>query len=134
MLGEARRRLLGLASLTAMSVGCGGGRTALFNLDGGFATPMWSDAGSAGSARCPTETTPHLIELTTPVKLDLLFMIDDSGSMDDDQANLGRNFPRLMDELRNLPLGLPDLHVGVVSSDLGGKGRARQRRLGRQSP
>ena len=122
MFGKAQLRLLALASLTAMSAECGGGRTALFDLDGGFARSLWGDAGGVGPAQCPTETSLHLIEVTTPVKLDLLFMIDDSGSMEDDQENLGRNFPRLMDELKNLPLGLPDLHVGVVSSDIGDSG------------
>ena len=121
MSGKARLRLLALAGMTVVSSGCGGGRTALFDLDGG-GRPRWNDAGGVGPAQCPTETSPHLIEVTTPVKLDLLFMIDNSGSMDDDQANLGANFPRLMDELKNLPLGLPDLHVGVVSSDLGDNG------------
>jgi hypothetical protein len=55
----------------------------------------------------------------TPVKLDLLFMIDDSPSMEEEQANLARNFPRLIDALKALPAGFPDLHLGVVSSDMG---------------
>jgi hypothetical protein len=52
-------------------------------------------------------------------QLDLLFLIDDSPSMIDKQQNLRRNFPVLIDELKKLPGGLPDLHIGVITSDLG---------------
>jgi hypothetical protein len=52
-------------------------------------------------------------------QLDLLFMIDDSPSMQQEQANLARNFPALIDELGKIPGGLPDLHIGIISSDLG---------------
>jgi len=78
------------------------------------------DGGTLVSvSQCPEGTQPRVVEVGTPVKLDLLFMIDDSPSMEEEQANLTRNFPRLMDELKNLPSGFPDLHLGVVSSDLG---------------
>ena len=50
---------------------------------------------------------------------DILFMIDDSGSMALNQANLVANFPVLMNTLRGFPGGLPDLHIAVVTSDLG---------------
>jgi hypothetical protein len=84
---------------------------------------MRDDAGSiVPPVQCPTGTEPHTVQLETPVKLDLLFMIDNSGSMVEEQANLARNFPHLIDELKNLPKGLPNLHLGVVSSDLGDGG------------
>jgi hypothetical protein len=53
--------------------------------------------------------------------LDLLFVIDSSPSMADEQQNLVANFPRLIDKLRNprLKNDIPDVHIGVVSSDLG---------------
>lgn len=87
--------------------------------DGGVTRPS-PDAGTSVSlSQCPEGTQPRVVELGTPVKLDLLFMIDDSPSMEEEQANLARNFPRLMDELHKLPTGFPDLHLGVVSSDLG---------------
>jgi hypothetical protein len=55
------------------------------------------------------------------LKLDILFMIDDSGSMKDKQDNLARNFPRFMRVLEDaVPAGgALDAHVAVVSSDLG---------------
>ena len=51
--------------------------------------------------------------------LDILFMIDDSSSMRLSQTNLLANFPGFMDVLKNLPGGLPNIHVAVVSSDMG---------------
>ena len=51
--------------------------------------------------------------------IDLLFLIDDSGSMAMSQANLQRNFPALMNALENFEGGLPNVHIAVVSSDMG---------------
>lgn len=55
----------------------------------------------------------------SPIKVDVLFVIDDSGSMREEQDSLARNFDRFIAELRELPGGLPDLHIGVVSSNVG---------------
>jgi hypothetical protein len=61
-----------------------------------------------------------------PVKVsrdvDLLFLIDDSPSMSDKQVNLANNFSKLISVLTSLPGGLPNLHIGVATSDLGTKG------------
>ncbi len=54
--------------------------------------------------------------------LDLLFVIDDSPSMLDKQANLVANFPTFINVLNSLPGGLPNLHLGVVSTDMGTRG------------
>lgn len=54
--------------------------------------------------------------------LDLLFVIDDSPSMQDKQANLAANFPAFINVLSSLPGGLPNLHLGVISTDMGTKG------------
>jgi hypothetical protein len=50
-------------------------------------------------------------------KLDLLFVIDNSPSMLDKQLSFVTNFPLMMEVLQHI--GLPDLHVGVVTSDMG---------------
>lgn len=55
-------------------------------------------------------------------RLDLLFVIDDSVSMASKQAALARTFEALVARLEALPYGLPSLHVGVVTSDLGAGG------------
>jgi hypothetical protein len=54
--------------------------------------------------------------------LDILFVVDNSGSMADKQAALAANFPRMMDVLGELDGGLPNLHIGVVTSDMGTSG------------
>lgn len=52
-------------------------------------------------------------------EVDMLFMVDNSGSMLEEQAKLRRNIPALISSLRALPGGLPNLHLGIVSSDVG---------------
>ena len=61
-------------------------------------------------------------------KVDLLFMVDDSSSMADEQTALAKQFPRLIEALttgdRDLDGKLDfrpakDLHLGVVSSNMG---------------
>lgn len=55
-------------------------------------------------------------------ELDVLFVVDNSPSMLDKQHSLANNFPRMIDVLGTLDDGLPDLHIGVVTSDLGTSG------------
>jgi hypothetical protein len=66
-------------------------------------------------------TTPEQVVVPTLAnrEADILFMIDDSSSMNATQASLVANFPILMNTLRGFPGGLPDLHLAVVTSDLG---------------
>jgi hypothetical protein len=54
--------------------------------------------------------------------IDILFVIDDSPSMLDKQTNLKNNFPNFINVLNTIEGGLPNVHLGVVSSDLGTKG------------
>lgn len=51
--------------------------------------------------------------------LDVLLVIDDSPSMADKQAALAASFPRMIDKLAQLDGGLPNLHIGVITSDMG---------------
>jgi hypothetical protein len=67
---------------------------------------------------------PHAVEQKQFVqainrKLDVIFMIDNSKSMDDFQAVLARNLQSFMEPLETLPGGPPDLHLGIVSSSMG---------------
>src|SRR5262245_26232481 len=64
-------------------------------------------------------------------KIDLLFMVDNSGSMKEEQEALRDQFPKLIRTLttgdrsdRGLDAFSPvtDLHLGVVSSDMGTPG------------
>ena len=67
------------------------------------------------------EITGQQSQIFEPVsrKVDLLFLIDDSSSTERKQENIICNFPKLVDTLERIPGGLPDLHVGVVSSNMG---------------
>lgn len=56
--------------------------------------------------------------------LDLLFVIDDSGSMATKQGSFTRAFPALVAQLASIDGGIPNLHVGVISPDMGTKGSA----------
>lgn len=57
-----------------------------------------------------------------PAKLDLLFMVDNSSSMLTAQQKLIQEMQSFAAALENLPGGLPDLHVAVISSDMGAPG------------
>ena len=52
-------------------------------------------------------------------KIDILFVIDNSDSMAEEQDELTANFPLFIDVLQRIDGGLPDLHLGVASTDLG---------------
>jgi hypothetical protein len=51
--------------------------------------------------------------------VDILFLIDDSPEMRMAQANLVQSFPTFMTTLASAPGGPPNVHIAVVSSDLG---------------
>ena len=53
--------------------------------------------------------------------VDILFVVDDSGSMGEEQQKLRAQFPRLIEALKTKKLGgkLPNVRIGVVSTDLG---------------
>src|SRR4051794_9484329 len=57
-----------------------------------------------------------------PGDLDVLFMIDDSSGMASMQTKLAAQIPSFIDALESLPNGLPNIHIAVVSSDLGAPG------------
>jgi hypothetical protein len=65
-----------------------------------------------------------VVELAaTPIRdLDLLFVIDDSaGIMLEAQRNLAAGFPGFLERLQGIPGGLPSLHLGVITTDMGTK-------------
>jgi hypothetical protein len=52
-------------------------------------------------------------------KLDILFVVDDSNSMEREQLEITENFRRMIDVLETIPGGLPDLHIGVITTNVG---------------
>jgi len=67
----------------------------------------------------PVQTGTEVFQQTLNREIDILFMIDDSPSMLPLQAKLLTNFPVFMNVLKNLPMGLPDVHIAVVSQNTG---------------
>lgn len=79
---------------------------------------------------CPDRTLsevdpiPENVEKKSiPVKLnrniDILFVVDDSGSMIEEQTSLRNNFPAFINVLNTIEGGLPDVHLGVISTNAG---------------
>lgn len=89
-------------------------------------------------APCTRSSVTETLRVQYVDSVDLLFVIDDSGSMEEEQRSLEREIPRLVSVLASGDRdgdGTEDfrpvrsLHVGVVSTDLGA-GVARPRALG----
>ncbi|HUL98523.1 MAG TPA: hypothetical protein VLU24_03645 [Mycobacterium sp.] len=73
----------------------------------------------------PSRSSQDVFTASLVNKLDVLFMVDNSPSMAPVQQRLVAQFPSFMDPLKTVPTpdgsgkALPDIHVGVVSSDTG---------------
>jgi hypothetical protein len=59
------------------------------------------------------------IDVVVERDLDILFIIDDSESMKDEQNSLAANFPLFIDTLEGIQGGLPNVHIGVITSNMG---------------
>jgi hypothetical protein len=87
------------------------------------------EGGTGGGGTGGTGGAPAIEGRTTGEKIDLLFMVDNSNTMREEQAALRAQFPRLIERLlAGVDLdgdgtleyeGARDVHLGVVSSDLG---------------
>jgi hypothetical protein len=86
--------------------------------------------GTSLLAGCPdrnvSEVDPNqnkVEDKNIPVNLnrdiDILFVVDNSGSMAEEQAGLTTNFPLFINVLNSIDGGLPNIHLGVVTSDMG---------------
>jgi hypothetical protein len=59
------------------------------------------------------------IPVSSNREIDILFVVDNSDSMREEQQNLATNFPRFIQVLDSIEGGRPSVHLGVISSDLG---------------
>lgn len=109
-----RERLLGLS--VALIAGCGSSGTATTGSGGRGG----AGTGTGGSKTSLTYKTTIAGKVNN--KLDLLFMIDNSPSTSAMQQKFLAQLPTFMQVLESLPGGLPDIHIGVVSSDMGAPG------------
>lgn len=69
----------------------------------------------------PTQTKEGFKDIPVEINrdIDILFVIDNSGSMQEEQTSLATNFNRFINVLNNIEGGLPNVHIGVVSTDTG---------------
>ena len=70
-------------------------------------------------AGCSERASAPALEKSIPldVGLDLVFVVDNSGSMLAEQHHLAASFPEFVDALQRIRGDLPDLHLGVLSSN-----------------
>ena len=97
----------GLAAVITAGAACGGGHV---KGDGGI---IGHGGNTGGGFRITFQAVAYRRDI------DILFMIDDSSSMRLAQDNLRRNFSSFVAGLQALPGGLPNIHLAVVSSDMG---------------
>jgi hypothetical protein len=95
----------------------------------------WGVVAMAALTGCPDRTIDNLPLTTDKVErlhalvddnsnVDILFVIDNSGSMAEEQAQLEVTFRRFIQVLTTVQGGLPSIHIGVVTSDMGAMGGA----------
>jgi hypothetical protein len=101
-----------------ISLACG----ALALVAGGAACMQAQAADPAAPAQAAAATAPVTAATASSGKLDVLFMVDDSSSMLGMQQKLADQIPAFINGLQSLPNGLPDIHIAVVSSDMGAPG------------
>ena len=70
----------------------------------------------------PTATLTATVTQKINNNIDILFMIDNSSSMTSMQQKLLAQLPTFIQVLQMLPNGLPNVHIAVVSSDMGAPG------------
>ncbi len=115
--GSRKVRLLrNLAACAWALAGCGG--TAPHVQATGGAAGTRATGGMAGG-----EATQSFAVIPTHNQLDLLFVIDDSGNSPE-VANLAGWVPTFIEQMYSLPNGFPDLHVGMVTADMGAPSNA----------
>ncbi len=117
------RSILALSLVVTLGSGCECGSTGANARDGGGGG---LDAGAARDAGPRRDSGPPCV-IALPV--DILWVIDNSDSMREEQTNLTINFPTLIEALTQPPdldrdgmpdwLPVEDLRMGVVTTDLG---------------
>ena len=107
---DARMRIVswGLGLLVMTGAACGGG---LRTPDGG--------GGSGGAGGADPNRWAGVLGVSINRNVDVLFLVDDSSSMRLAQDNLRRSLPAFMTRLQDPPYGLPNIHIAVVSQDMG---------------
>jgi hypothetical protein len=82
-------------------------------------TPGCIERGVAEVDPAPNREERTQFQVEVNRNVDILFVIDDSGSMEAEQLEITENFNRMIEKLQSLEDGLPNVHIGVISTDVG---------------
>ncbi len=104
-------------------------KTSRWALALGTLPALWACTGHplADPVPMPQQQTDLYYDVNPVRDVDILFMIDNSPSMDQEQTGLARNFPKFISELQKIPgptgaPELPNVRIAIVSSDMGAGG------------
>ncbi|HEY0869114.1 MAG TPA: hypothetical protein VGD55_01850, partial [Acidothermaceae bacterium] len=93
---------------------------------GGYGKAITGTHGAGGTAGSGSGGTAGFLQVVVAPKvnidLDLLLVIKNSSSTAAMQQKFVTQLPTLMNVLEKLPNGLPNLHIAVVSTDMGAPG------------
>ena len=105
------------SGLTCVDFGYTGGELGC----GSDCGPVFTDCFTCGDGTCERSESPTTCSEDCPAlrAVDLLVVMDNSGTMAEEQQMLASPFVSLLGELRSAEQGLPSLHIGVISTDLG---------------
>ena len=114
------RHVIVTALLTTLAA-CSGRSGPSFGAEGGACLPddQCDDGLTCRDEVCVGEGRRTQILGSVIRDLDVLFVVDNSNSMRDAQAALVANFPAFTNVLNSLEGGLPNLHIGVISTNVG---------------
>jgi len=87
----------------------------------GLALILVAGCGAADQP-APIARSTAAATVAGPGAVDILFMVDNSSSMTSMQQKLGQQIQSFVSALQALPGGFPDVHIAVVSSDMGAPG------------
>ncbi|HEY6475025.1 MAG TPA: hypothetical protein VI456_00500 [Polyangia bacterium] len=125
-IGRIGTILIAVIAAGLASGGCGGS-SKTEGTPGSGGVNGTGGAGAAGANACaglPVKAQSCMtVDVSAKVnnKIDILFMIDNSSSMSEMQTKLYNQLPTFMNVLQAAPTP-PDLHIAVVSSDMGAPG------------
>ncbi|HEU0037581.1 MAG TPA: hypothetical protein VFQ53_43520 [Kofleriaceae bacterium] len=80
-----------------------------------------SEGGTSGPS-VESRVVHKEFPIAAPAKLDLLFVVDNSPAIAAHRANLVDNAHRFAAVLESFAGGLPDVHIGVITTDVGTRG------------
>jgi hypothetical protein len=108
---------LGIALALAAAAACSSSRP--LAPDGGAGMSGGGHEGGADASDAGPPPKVYVFQQSVNRNVDVLFMVDNSAGMTVMQLQLVDAFASYMDVLKGLPAGLPNIHLGVVSSNMG---------------